>query len=482
MGDMVLRLSRAFVAICAVAGLAVLAGCSGPTPLCEAAAPLIEQGQLAQATELYARAEVQGEGGCATAGLTTAGERYRDAAREATRGAGLERAGDTAGAIAAYESALAIDAGNTAAATGLSRLGQGAPQQPVPLPLESAAPAPQPGSWWSQAWPLVAGGIGLILLAAAGVAWFAVRRDRSARTAFDGTVRDQLKDLRADAAKAGEDADRRTVERLFAFQRRIRAQQAEIVQLQRVLDRSLRTAPAIRYFAGIEQAGDAAGARTGGTAEPAGLAVGVTLEVLAVADAGAAGDAAAGEPEYRVAIRRVLDDSAPEGRWSPEDAPDDQIDARAAARTFYSEWTWVEELWVSPARPGQGWLAVDLDGLGASWLTLLCGLPPDAAGSGPSLEAPVERLGERIRAALDERDGLAGPQDGQEPAWPDGEVRTLVRVQGIVVGLGRNAPVLTNARLESGPPGVLALAAAESIEQALGHELAALGGPPALTT
>lgn len=148
----------------ALGGAVLLSGCSGPTPLCDQAGVLVGQGQLAQGTALYARAKEQGEGACAEKGLTAADDQYGRAATEEARGAAAEQAGDVAGAITAYRSALAQDAGNPLAATGLARLGQGAVRPPE-IAAGPPLPAPTPRvPWWATPWPYVIGSTLLAIL------------------------------------------------------------------------------------------------------------------------------------------------------------------------------------------------------------------------------------------------------------------------------------------------------------------------------
>ncbi|MFR9805599.1 hypothetical protein ACL02T_25435 [Pseudonocardia sp. RS010] len=165
-----MRFRRAALALVAAAGLAGLAGCaiSGPTPLCDQARALVDQGQLAQAAELFARAQVRAEGQCAQNGLDEVGDRYAMAYEDAARGAAAEIEGRTDIARSAYESALRLDAGNQAASNGLVRLDLPAAERSSPLPLPAVAPYPQ-ARWWT-GWQLAVPALVLGLLAVAGVA------------------------------------------------------------------------------------------------------------------------------------------------------------------------------------------------------------------------------------------------------------------------------------------------------------------------
>lgn len=164
---MTTRRSRSCAAMLLVAlggAVLLLSGCSGPTPLCNQASVLVGQGQLAQGTALYARAKEQGEGACAEKGLTAAADQYGRAATDEARGAAAEQASDVAGAITAYRSALAQDAGNPLAAAGLARLGQGAvrpPEIPTGPPLPASTPR---APWWATLWPYVIGSTLLAIL------------------------------------------------------------------------------------------------------------------------------------------------------------------------------------------------------------------------------------------------------------------------------------------------------------------------------
>jgi hypothetical protein len=432
-----------------VAGLALVSACSAPTPLCDQAAALVPQGQLAQAAELYARARTVDEGGCADDGLGTVGGLYQQAFTEAARGSTAERTGNVQGAVEAYEAALRIDAGNQAAATGLSRVGRPVPATPGPLPAPAPSAGPVPTSWWAGNGPVTVGAILFALLAAAAAGWLAMRRSRQG----DEAVRELV-------AGSGEQVEERTRGWLFGFQHRFRQQQAEILQLRRVLDRMLGAGVAAggpRYFV----------TRTDGT----GLAVGVTVELLLVSVAAPpAADTdpdpdlqPALEPGHRLVARRVLDDSAPAPRWSPGEAPVSEVERAASDRRFYSEWTWVEELWVTPVRSSPSLLPLDLEDLDDRWFPLLHGLSPEETAGTP-LCSPSDALHEAVgkaRAEAEQADGV--------------RVRTLAAVDGIVVGLAQHSPVLTNARVRALSPEVLGLAAFESAERALGRELDAVG-------
>lgn len=171
--------------------LATLAGCgtSGPTAQCDLASTALNQGQLATAAELYARAQRSGEGSCADTGLDSVANRYASAFREAARGTALEVAADNAGAQAAYQSALALDQGNQPAINGLTRLGVPQEQRITSLPLPATPPYPQATAWTG--WPIV---LPTFLLALAALAFALLRRpapggydsDRSARGSVSG--------------------------------------------------------------------------------------------------------------------------------------------------------------------------------------------------------------------------------------------------------------------------------------------------------
>lgn len=164
-----MRFRRAALALVAAAGLAGLAGCatSGPTPLCDQARGLVDEGQLAQAAELFARAQVRNEGVCADDGLTEVGDRYTMAYTDAARGSAAEIEGRTDLARSAYESALRLDAGNQAASNGLVRLGLPPAERSAPLPLPAVAPYPQ-ASWWT-GWQIALPALVLAVLAVLGV-------------------------------------------------------------------------------------------------------------------------------------------------------------------------------------------------------------------------------------------------------------------------------------------------------------------------
>ncbi len=67
--------------------VALLAGCSLSTPLCEEGDVLVEAAQPARALEVYARAQAQGNG-CAEEGLEIASANQRRAVEEALGGEG----------------------------------------------------------------------------------------------------------------------------------------------------------------------------------------------------------------------------------------------------------------------------------------------------------------------------------------------------------------------------------------------------------
>lgn len=141
----------------------LISGCSVATPLCDQAGTLLTQGRLADAMALYARAGEQDEGNCAGNGLRAAGDRIGQAAAEEARGAAAELAGDTAGAIAAYQAALELNNGDVRAVAGLGRLGQQV-GTPAPAEIPALPPRVEQPNWWGTGWPLV---IGAVLLAAA---------------------------------------------------------------------------------------------------------------------------------------------------------------------------------------------------------------------------------------------------------------------------------------------------------------------------
>ena len=126
------------------AAAAALTGCAAATPLCDQGRSLSDAGRLAAATERYARAEQQGEGDCADAGLSTAGGRYTDSYVNVARGRAAEEVRDREGAAAAYRAALVFDTDNAAAREGLARLQQPVPEPPPPEPQPAPQPAPPP--------------------------------------------------------------------------------------------------------------------------------------------------------------------------------------------------------------------------------------------------------------------------------------------------------------------------------------------------
>lgn len=134
------RLKRWRVASRLCAALVVVivpTGCATSTPMCDQAASLINTGALDQATAAYAQAAHNGEGSCAGAGLDAAAKRYTDSYADVALGRSAEGAGKTADAIAAYQSALALDNANPAAKDALARLGKPAPQLLAPTPQPS---------------------------------------------------------------------------------------------------------------------------------------------------------------------------------------------------------------------------------------------------------------------------------------------------------------------------------------------------------
>lgn len=158
---------RTTVAAWLVLGLAglTLAGCARATPLCDQAEQLAGRGQLAEATELYARARQMDEGDCADNGLQYAGKAYVDAAGAVVQGNRAETAGDTAGAIEAYRDALRRDDANANALAGMARLGQGPKRATATVINVPTSPSP---SWWQTTWPILIGAGLVVLLAAVG--------------------------------------------------------------------------------------------------------------------------------------------------------------------------------------------------------------------------------------------------------------------------------------------------------------------------
>lgn len=147
-------------AVAALAGLLALGGCSAPTPICEQARALLPQGRLAEATALFARAQAQSEGTCASEGLDAAKDQYARSAEAESRGAAAEAVGDSESAVAAYQQALQLDRTNTLAISGAARVsGQAPPAGPTLGPSVPAVPIS-----WRIAWPFVLIPTALILV------------------------------------------------------------------------------------------------------------------------------------------------------------------------------------------------------------------------------------------------------------------------------------------------------------------------------
>src|SRR5262245_31490435 len=145
--------SRAVAALLALLALGLLlSGCTVSTPICDQAATLLPQGRPLDAMALYARAE--DEGNCASNGLAAAGALIAEAASEEAKGAAAEQVGDTTGAIDAYRTALARNAGDARAAAGLVRLGQPT-GTPAPADIPPLSRPAEPTGWWRSEWPLL---------------------------------------------------------------------------------------------------------------------------------------------------------------------------------------------------------------------------------------------------------------------------------------------------------------------------------------
>ncbi|WP_250033348.1 hypothetical protein [Paractinoplanes maris] len=110
--------------VVAVALLAALAGCSGPSHLCDYAAGLVDDHHLTEAARAYAEAQRVGEGSCADDGLDEVVEQQAAGRRSYEQGMAAARAGDLPKAKASLQAALRTDQGDVQAAVELRRLGQ----------------------------------------------------------------------------------------------------------------------------------------------------------------------------------------------------------------------------------------------------------------------------------------------------------------------------------------------------------------------
>jgi hypothetical protein len=102
-----------------------LAACSAePSALCRNAAAMAQKHDLRGAAKTYADAQRRKAGSCASDGLAEVAKLQAQAAEDVAQGAAAESAADLSAARAAYQSALAIDAGNADARAGLARVNQ----------------------------------------------------------------------------------------------------------------------------------------------------------------------------------------------------------------------------------------------------------------------------------------------------------------------------------------------------------------------
>jgi hypothetical protein len=157
-----------FRRVVALALLAALVGCSGPSRFCDYAAGLVEDHQLTEAAHAYAEAQRLGEGSCADRGLDEVVELQADGRRSYEQGMAAARAKDLPKARASLQAALDADQGDVQAAAELRRLGQTPAVRAVPSSVTvvhrgSAGPAD----------PLVWSGlvVALVALIFAVVAW-----------------------------------------------------------------------------------------------------------------------------------------------------------------------------------------------------------------------------------------------------------------------------------------------------------------------
>lgn len=168
----------------------LLTACAG-TPLCDQAGASVEQAQLGQAAELYARAQARGEGDCADEGMASVSSLYTQAYREAVRGETAERAGDIRAATEGYREALLLDAGNPLAQAGLQRVTTNIAAPNAAVAPTNNAPATSPRSLWLSPWLYVLMSI-LIIALMAGAALYQLRQHRRAWQRDTETLRGGL--------------------------------------------------------------------------------------------------------------------------------------------------------------------------------------------------------------------------------------------------------------------------------------------------
>ena len=192
--------------------VALLAGCSLSTPLCEEGDTLVAAAQPARALEVYARAQAQGDG-CAEEGLEIASANQRRAVEEAVRGEAAERAGDVQAATNGYQAALALDVTNALAIAGLARVGQ---PEPVPPPPVVAQP-PDP-SWWAGPWPYFLGSVLVSALLTGAVMWFV----RTRLSVLEAAVTKSAK--RLDVMEQSQQSDQVRLAELQKYMQTVQAQ------------------------------------------------------------------------------------------------------------------------------------------------------------------------------------------------------------------------------------------------------------------
>ena len=219
----------------------------------------------------------------------------------------------------------------------------------------------------------------------------------------------------------------------------------EIGQLQRLLDRSVRTDDRPlpqRFFAS-------------GVAVP-GAAVGVTL---AVCDVGLTG----GESDSRrlLCVQRLVVAAIPDGAWTPATGVDwiPAVRVDVAERAVGTIVDGDHRIWsTDPVSDERGLLRL-IDAARPAWTALLRGEEP------PGLWNPPTSAGSAaLQAAFEGREAVVSP--GPRPAG----VRVVALVDALLAD-APDGPTVVNARVEAQHHEMLAVAAAESIEFGLAAEL-----------
>jgi hypothetical protein len=444
------------VVLCALVGGHLLTGCAGPTPSCDRATTLAKQAKLAEAAEAYAQAQRRKEGTCADRGLAKVTERQASALSAVARGQAAEAARDPRTAEREYRAALAADAGNGRAATGLlrvtrrptdlgplwvraqrlhdegydaaargevvavlrahpdevvpARLAALAAATPTASPTTGTAAAPAggtggrgPGAWL---WALLA----TVLLGAAGLYTLAHRAA-----------------LHHEQLAARIDGLQQALDRSESRQRHLRARPDAVFRRLESLDP--RSALVLDgYYALPAEDPDA---------REAARMVDVGIFWLPASDGTSdpAADTATDRMGRMLVVRALLE---PPSLTPDGDALRAAFDDATTQDRFVPAWEWRTDFWITQFTVDFAFAAASLGAVREQWRMLLLGRPIRIVGAHTS--APLEW----VEVIADLAGRLPGADDGT--ARP---VRRLVQVTALVDGVDGGRPRLGTALLKS---------------------------------